>query len=115
MPLVLDASVAMSWCFDDEASAETDRVFQDVVNAGAVVPAVWPVEVAHVLAKAQAHARVSASQADSFLAVLEQLPIEIADHCDSARSLMAAAVAHSSSASDVSYLLLALRHGYKLA
>ena len=35
MPFVLDNSVAMSWCFEDEATVFTDRVLDRLVAAQA--------------------------------------------------------------------------------
>jgi hypothetical protein len=47
--LVVDASVAAAWCFEDEASPFTDGVLDEVVHRGAEVPALWLFEMSNVL------------------------------------------------------------------
>lgn len=49
MPIVIDASVAMAWCFDDEATDETEAVLDQLRQDEAAVPAVWQLEVANVV------------------------------------------------------------------
>jgi hypothetical protein len=44
---VIDASVALAWCFDDEASRAADAVLERLENEAAVAPAHWPLEVAN--------------------------------------------------------------------
>ena len=39
MILVLDASLALSWYFEDERTPAADALLDQVANAGAVVPA----------------------------------------------------------------------------
>jgi hypothetical protein len=38
---VLDASIALSWCFGDEATPENDALLDFVRDNAAVVPALW--------------------------------------------------------------------------
>jgi ABC-type uncharacterized transport system substrate-binding protein len=51
LSLVLDASLALAWYFQDEASPATDRVLDRVAETGAVVPALWRLELANALAQ----------------------------------------------------------------
>jgi ABC-type uncharacterized transport system substrate-binding protein len=51
LSLVLDASLALAWYFQDEASPATDRVLDRVAETGAVVPALWQLELANALAQ----------------------------------------------------------------
>ena len=44
---VLDCSVTMAWCFDDEATPYTDGVRDCLAGMRAVVPSIWPLEVAN--------------------------------------------------------------------
>ena len=44
---VLDCSVTMAWCFDDEATPYTDGVRDSLADMRAVVPSIWPLEVAN--------------------------------------------------------------------
>ena len=48
MQFVADASVALSWCFEDEADAWTDGLLDRLRSEGQIiVPAHWPTEVSN--------------------------------------------------------------------
>jgi hypothetical protein len=46
---VLDCSLAMTWCFEDEGTALSEAVLERLERDTALVPAIWPFEVANVL------------------------------------------------------------------
>ena len=46
MSLVLDASLAIAWYFEDERTPETEAALDRVIADGAVVPSLWRIEVA---------------------------------------------------------------------
>ena len=46
---VLDSSVALSWCLPMEAREDTIRVHQLAEAGGAVVPALWRLEITNIL------------------------------------------------------------------
>lgn len=79
MTVVIDASVTMSWCFEDEASDAGDALFARVAESGAVVPALWHYEVANVLAVAARRDRISEASSKRFLSTLDRLALEIVD------------------------------------
>ncbi|MGI8433616.1 MAG: type II toxin-antitoxin system VapC family toxin [Nocardioidaceae bacterium] len=56
---VLDASVTMAWCFEDEGTPETESLLDELAVRGAVVPQLWLQEVANVLLVAGRKSRVS--------------------------------------------------------
>ncbi len=75
---VLDASIALAWCFDDEATRFTDRVLDLVADADEVlVPALWPFEVVHVLLAAERKNRITVAQTTAFLKRLSVFPIRV--------------------------------------
>jgi len=43
---VIDSSIALTWCFEDEAPAETDALFERVRDEGALVPGLCRFELA---------------------------------------------------------------------
>lgn len=53
MPFVVDNSVAMAWCFEDEANPYTESVLDRLQADEAVVPSIWPLEAANVLLLAE--------------------------------------------------------------
>lgn len=112
---VIDTSVAMAWCFEDEATEATDGVLNRLRDDEAVVPAIWPLEVANVLLVAERRGRLREAQASRFLELLTQLPIEVDDAPSDLTGIVAAGRRHELSSYDVSYLVLAERLGASLA
>ncbi len=74
---VLDASVAISWCFADQASAETDRLLDTVRDDGALVPGLWFLEVGNVLLQAERRGKITASDVAVRLELMSALPIMV--------------------------------------
>ena len=112
---VIDTSIAMAWCFEDEATEETDAVLDRLRDDEAAVPAIWPLEVANVLLVAERRSRLSEAQASRFLELLTQLPIEVDDAPRDLAGIVAAGRRHKLSSDDASYLVLAERLGASLA
>jgi len=114
---VLDASVTVAWCFGDEASEGTRALLRRLDRDQAVVPAIWPLEIANILAVAERRKRIAAADAAQFVSLLETLNIRI----DAAaperglREILALARAEALSSYDAAYLDLALREGLDLA
>lgn len=113
--LILDSSIALSWCLPDEA--EADEIQSIVARHGAVVAAHWPLEVANALLMAVRRQRVDAVFRDAALRDLAALPIVIDAETSSHawRATLALADAHGLTAYDAAYLELAVRRGLPLA
>jgi predicted nucleic acid-binding protein len=114
---VLDASIALAWCFGDEATSATTLMLERLENESAVVPAIWPIELANVLANAERRGRIAASDIAEFLALIAPLDIQV-DAETAARGLreiLAVARHEALSAYDAAYLELAMRLGLPLA
>jgi predicted nucleic acid-binding protein len=114
---VVDASVAMAWCFDDETTTFTESVLRRLTNAGALVAAIWPYEVANVLLGAERRRRLTQSQSMRFLELLRALPITVDEHgtASAFADVMALGRAHGLTAYDAAYLELAARSDLPLA
>lgn len=115
--IVVDASVAAAWCFEDEASPYADAALDEVVRSGARVPALWPFEMGNVLALAERRGRLDAERVERFLEALLVLPLSL-DRRETdtlVPSLVRVARAHRLTAYDASYLELAMRAGLPLA
>lgn len=60
---VVDASAALAWCFEDEASSWTDGLLERLRQGDQViVPAHWPAEVLNGLLVAARRKRIAANQ-----------------------------------------------------
>lgn len=77
MSCVIDSSVAVSWVLDDERTKANLAVLDQVVAHGAVVPAIWHLEVANSLTIALRRERTTAFLRDQAFADLGELDIEI--------------------------------------
>ncbi len=120
MNFVLDNSVAMRWFFGDGKPNElayARGVLDAMKRANAVVPTIWGLEVANVIAKAEAKGVVTEARSEAFLEMLNGVEI-VADTATFARSLsetLQLARRYRLSAYDAAYLELALREGLALA
>lgn len=117
MAFVLDTSVVMAWCFEDEASVYAESVLDSLRNTEAFVPSIWPLEVANVLLVGIRRRRVDETKAQQFLANLTSLPIHV-DSVSLPRStgaILQLARTQDISAYDASYVDLAMRRGLELA
>lgn len=115
--LVLDCSIAVSWCFADEAAPETDALLQRVRDETALVPMLWHLEVGNVLLQAERRGRITTAAAVSRLELLGALPIATDDEMPSGvlRSAMALARSENLTTYDAAYLELAMRRALPLA
>ena len=75
MGVVIDASLTMTWYFDDEITPATEAVLNHVSEAGAVVPSLWRLEVANAFQSALRRKRISPEYRDESLVELGELPI----------------------------------------
>ena len=44
MSFVVDSSVALAWCFEDEQTTEIMALLDRVTESGATAPQLWPIE-----------------------------------------------------------------------
>ena len=115
--LVLDCSVALCWYFRDEADPYADGVATKLTSTEAVVPSLWPLEVANAVLMGERRKRSTQADAQRWITVLETLPITL-DGETAARAwndTLRLARAQNLSAYDAAYLELALREGLPLA
>ncbi len=110
----------MRWCFLD-GSAKDREYAASVLDAlqpdSAIVPAIWTLEVANVLVRAERYGSIPRSTSETFLEKLASLDIT-ADAETSGHALsdtLQLARAYKLSAYDASYLELALRLDIPLA
>ena len=73
--IALDASTALSWCFEDEGGPETDAMIEKVAAEGAGVPGLWSVEIANGLVVGERRGRESdADVVDLRIETLDRVP-----------------------------------------
>lgn len=114
---VVDCSVVMAWCFEDEADGYTDSVLDLLVDSEAIVPSIWLLEVANVLLVAERRKRLTEADSLQFVRLLNELPIAV-DQETSERALseiLFIGRQQGLSSYDAAYLELAMREGAALA
>ena len=114
---VLDTSVAMSWCFEDEANSYADTVLDSLIDITALAPSIWPLGVGNVLLLARWRKRISQSDSMRFLELLNSLPIEVEILSEQRmfEAVLNLARKQKLSSYDATYLDLAMQTGFKLA
>ncbi|MEE9394779.1 MAG: type II toxin-antitoxin system VapC family toxin [Planctomycetota bacterium] len=111
---VLDASVALSWCFEDEASEFADGILDSLKTNTALVPSVlFQLEICNGLLVAERRQRLSELQVREWKSQFEKLAIiaiavPLAEVFELARR-------HQRSSYDGAYLTLAKRQNVPLA
>lgn len=114
---VLDNSIVMSWCFQDEASEYADKVLDALETSEAIVPSIWPLEVANVLLVAERKRRLSRADTARFVSLVRSLPIMVEDETADRilGEILALARQYDLSSYDASYLDLAIRTSLPIA
>lgn len=116
---VLDASVSLRWFLDDLVPAYAARVRQSLIaGAGALVPALWHLEMANAFAVAERRKIIDAAETDLFLDQIEQLlsrSIESEAGLAPVRQVLSLARAYHLSSYDAVYLDAARRNELPLA
>ena len=117
MSLVLDSSVTLAWCFDDERTDATDALLERVVESGAEAPALWPLEILNALSMAERRGRIDADRRIRLAGFLHDLPVNL--DADTAGQAWVAtsrlAARHRLTLYDAAYLELAQRLKLPLA
>ncbi len=114
---VLDTSVTMAWCFPDEETPETRDLFARMLTSEAIVPAIWPLEVASVLLIGEQRQRLTQAQTVQFLQLLRTFAITVdaISPMTTINTVMMLGREHRLSSYDAAYLELAMRHGLPIA
>lgn len=117
MSVVIDASIAAAWCFEDEATAATEEIAERVRLAGGHVPNLWRLEIGDVLLGAEKRGRLKAGMAAALFEQLGRLPIKTDSETSGRAWSETAALArlHGLTTYDAAYLELAVRLALPLA
>jgi predicted nucleic acid-binding protein len=113
---VLDASVTLSWCFD-EGGPWAQSLLDMLDDSRGAVPSIWSLEVANVVVLTQRKGRISDDRARDVLQTLARLPIDLdmTSHQRVWGDVVDLARKHNLTVYDAAYLELAARLGLPLA
>jgi predicted nucleic acid-binding protein len=115
--IVIDASVALAWCFPDEASDYANAVLVALEDQTIVVPAIWAVEITNALLVGERRKRIRQPEVSRFVELLKGLHIveDAQPFADTVSNVLPLAREYDLSAYDAAYLDVAIRHGAPLA
>ncbi len=114
---VLDASVALAWCFDDESTPGAWALLDRLRIAPGHVPALWALEIGNILLGAERRRRITRARTAEFLEILADLDIRVDPDLPGRafRDVMPLARERNLTTYDAVYLELAMRLGLPLA
>ena len=115
--LILDCSIVMAWCFDDESTPGTNQIQDRMANEAAVVPGLWYLEITNVLAMAEKRKRITPQGSQQFLQLLSILDIQVDDDAPrrAFNHLLPLCRTHGLTSYDAAYLDLSIRRQIPLA
>ena len=114
-PFVLDRSVTMAWCFEDECDVCADAVLRALGRTGAIVPAIWPLEVANFLLVGERGKRLKKADSARFVELIRGLPVVVEPHAGDTVLDRVLGRELRQSSHEAFYLELAMRQGLALA
>lgn len=115
MRFVLDASVTLCWCFDDENEPLADKAAHLLAStARAAVPALWWFEIRNAMTMGLRRNRLPKAKFETFLSDVALLNVDIEDIPDD-RRIFELAERHRITFYDAAYLELAHRERLPLA
>jgi predicted nucleic acid-binding protein len=74
---IVDSSVALSWCFEDERTPATKALLERVAETGALAPQHWPLEILNGLTMGERRGRIEPSKRQRLVDFLRDLPITL--------------------------------------
>lgn len=112
----LDASFALQWCFENEATPKTEAVLTLLQNQESVayVPGIFKYEILNGLGKGVARGRLDLSKAILLWREIQELPLRTVEVAVD-ETLLDLALAHNLAIYDASYLSLAKARSLPLA
>jgi predicted nucleic acid-binding protein len=117
LSLVLDCSATLAFLLPDEISAASQALLDRIVAQGALVPALWRLEVANALTMAVRRKRIAAPFRNAALRDLGQLGIRTDMETDANAwgATLTLVDRHGLTLYDAAYLELALLRDFALA
>jgi predicted nucleic acid-binding protein len=115
--VVIDASVALAWCFPDAGSDYADNVLIALEGASILVPAIWSLEVANGILSGERSKRLHQPEIHRFSTLLQNLSViqDVQPVDQHLTNVLPLARDYGLSAYDAAYLELSLRHNAPLA
>ena len=69
--------MVISWCFADVGTSKSTAILRQLESHEALVPSIWPLEIANVLVVSERRRRIKPAETRRFLSLLVALPIRV--------------------------------------
>ena len=105
-------------CFEDEDEQYAEKLLDYFVDATAIVPEIWPLEVVNALLTATRRDRLLKAEANHFFHLLSSLPVDVivgSSALERYLSVLELACEYGLSSYDATYLALAMERAVPLA
>lgn len=116
---VLDASIALTWCFPDEESQKAEQISERIAAGDrVVVPAFWRHEMLNALLVGEKRKRLTSELTQAFIEDLDLLPVDLDVPASSDvvfNTTQTLCRKHGLTAYDAAYLEIAIREKHPLA
>jgi predicted nucleic acid-binding protein len=115
--VVVDASIALAWCFPDETSDYADGGLVALEGRTMLVPAVWSLEIANAVLVGERRKRLNQPQIKQFATLFESLSLvhDSRPVANTVNDVLPLARTYGLTAYDAVYLELSIRGGAPLA
>jgi predicted nucleic acid-binding protein len=115
--VVVDASIALAWCFPDETSDYADGVLVALEGKTILVPAVWSLEIANAVLVGERRKRLNQPDVRQFTTLLESLSLvqDSQPVANLVNQVLPIARSYGLTAYDAAYLELSIRYSAALA
>lgn len=116
-PIVVDASIALSFCLEDERNEEATALLADIGHYKIIGPPHWWAEITNGLLMAEKRKRINSHEINEAMKLLMALEIEIipATTVEFAEKIIPLALSHKLTSYDACYLHLTITKKAPLA
>lgn len=116
-PFIADASLVGTWCFENEASPQTDLLLDQLEDTSIVVPALFLFEIQNMLRKGERDGKISLAKSNAFWELLQSFDVRVEPvlNLSAHPVLLEIGRRHGLAPYDAAYFDLARRTGLPLA
>lgn len=112
---ILDCSVAITWCFEDEKNEHSKFVLNYCMKHGSTVPYLWKLEITNTLLVSEKRNRLHIADTVKFIDLYNSLPLNISNFNFSINEITQSARANNLTSYYATYLLTAMHEGLPIA
>lgn len=112
---ILDCSVAITWCFEEERNNYSKFVLSYCTKHGATVLPLWKLEITNTLLVSEKRNRLHVTDTIKFIDLYNSLPLNISNLNFSIQEVIDTARANNLTSYDATYLILAMHKRLPIA